>query len=329
MRILVTGGAGYIGSKLVAALLERGDHVVVADDLVFGGESLLAFVGLSRFRLIKCDVTTHDLRDDLAGVDGVAHLAAVVGFPACQKAGDAAVRHINVTGTTRVYEAAVQANVPRFVFASSYSSYGESRDGELVTEESPLHPQSEYARSKVDAEQFLVQQAGRGGPAATCLRLATVFGLSGRTRFDLMVNQFALEAVTKGRVEIYQEDFLRSFIHVRDVARAIITVLDAPVDRVAGEVFNVGDESLNTSKQRLVEMIAQYVPGLAIEYRNTSFAGDMRSIHVSFDKIRNRLAFRPQLSLQDGIEELTWALRAGLFADPGHERFRNHPALLL
>lgn len=329
MRVLVTGGAGYIGSTLVGALLERGDDVIVADDLWFGGDSLIAFLGFSRFRLIKCDISTQDLRRDLAGAGCVIHLAAVVGFPACQNAGDAAVRRINIDGTKRVYEAAAEADVPRIIFASSYSSYGESPHGELVTEQSPLHPQSEYARSKVEAEQFLLQQAGRGRPAATCLRLATVFGLSARTRFDLMVNQFVLDALTKKRIEIYEENVLRSFIHVRDVARAIVAVVDAPVDHVSGEVFNVGDESLNTDKQRLVELIARYVPSLAVESRRVSFAGDMRSIHVSFDKIHQRLGFRTQLSLEDGIEELTWALRAGLITEPSHERFRNHPTLLL
>jgi nucleoside-diphosphate-sugar epimerase len=329
MRILVTGGAGYIGSALVAALLKRGDQVIALDDLWFGGDSLVPFLSFDSFRLIKRDLCgQHALTDAFDGVDSVVHLAAVVGFPACERAGRASVWRTNVEGTRRAYEAAGKAGVSRLIFASSYSNYGESKQGEPVTEESPLNPQSLYAESKIEAERFLLSQAHLGGTAPICLRLATVFGVSPRTRFDLMVNQFVLEAHTKEHLTLYQENFKRSFVHVRDVARAIICVMDARLEQVRGQVFNVGSENLNTSKQELAELIQARLPQLKVEYSNASFAGDMRSIHVSFDKIRRTLQFEARISLEEGIEELFWTLRNGIISDPLSGRFRNHPAIL-
>jgi len=330
IKVLVTGGAGYIGSALVAGLLNRGDQVTVLDDLWFGGESLLPFLSFDTFRLIKRDLCADGaLLDVINGVDCVVHLAAIVGFPACEKAGRASVWQINVEGTKKVYEAAAKAGVSRLIFASSYSSYGESRQGEPVTEESPLYPKSIYAESKVEAERFLLSQTDPNSPAPICLRLATVFGVSPRTRFDLMVNQFVLEAYTKGQLELYQENFRRSFVHVRDVARAIICVMSAPLEQVCNQAFNVGSENLNTSKQELVDLIRTFLPQLEVEYCDASFAGDMRSIHVSFEKMRKVLQFEAQISLEEGIEELLWALRHGVISDPLSEKHRNHPAILV
>jgi nucleoside-diphosphate-sugar epimerase len=330
MKTLVTGGAGYIGSALVAALLERGDQVTVLDDLWFGGDSLVPFLSFDSFRLIKRDLCGQlAVADAFDGVDSVVHLAAVVGFPACKQAGRELVWRTNVEGTRRAYEAAVKAGVRCLIFASSYSSYGESKQGEPVTEESPLNPQSLYAESKIEAERFLLGQADLGGTAPICLRLATVFGVSPRTRFDLMVNQFVLDAHTKERLTLYQEDFKRSFVHVRDVARAIMCAMDAPNEQVRGQVFNVGSETLNTSKQELAKLIQARVPRLKVEYSGASFAGDMRSIHVSFDKMRRTLQFEARISLEEGIEELLWTLRNGIISDPLSGRFRNHPAMLM
>lgn len=330
MKVLVTGGAGYIGSALVAALIQRGDSVTVLDDLWFGGESLLPFLSFDTFRLIKCDLCADSMPGDVMNeVDCVVHLAAIVGFPACEKAGREFVGRNNVQGTQRVYEMAKKSGVKRIIFASSYSSYGESRDGDPVTEESPLYPKSLYAESKIEAERFLRNQTDPDSPAPICLRLATVFGLSPRMRFDLMVNQFVLEAYTRGRLELYQENFKRSFVHVRDVARAIIYSINAPLEQIRNQVFNVGSENLNTSKQELVELIQSYLPHLKLEYRDFAFAGDMRSIHMSFEKMRRVLQFEAQIGLKQGIEELLWTLRHGIISDPSSERYRNHSAILV
>ena len=329
-RILVTGGAGYIGSTLVASLLKRGDQVTVLDDLWFGGESILPFINFDNFSLVKRDLCSDGSIDGMMNeVDCVVHLAAIVGFPACEKAGRSYVWLVNVEGTKKVYQAAKKAGVNRLIFASSYSNYGESKQNEPVTEESPLNPQSTYAESKIEAERFLLNQTNPNGTSPTCLRLATVFGVGPRTRLDLIVNQFVLDAYAKGRLEIYQENYKRSFVHVRDVVRAIMLVMDAPVEQVRGQVFNVGSEKFNTSKQELVELLRAYMPRLEVEYLDKSFAGDMRSIHVSFEKIRRVLNFEAQISLEQGINELLFVLKNGIISSPFSEKYRNHPPILI
>ncbi len=329
-HIVVIGGAGYIGSVLVSALLDQGNRVTVIDDLWFGGESLLPFLPVQRFRLVKEDVTTsRELDRVMQGADGVVHLAALVGFPACDRAGRETTWRVNVEATQRVYAAAVHGGVRRFIYASSYSNYGHAEGDAMVTEESPLFPQSLYAESKIAAERFLLDQAVQHGVSTVCLRLATVFGLSPRTRFDLMVNQFVLEAFSKRQLVLYQQDFKRSFVHVRDVARAMALVLDAPDDQVRGQVFNIGSEKLNTTKSYLVELLRKHWTDIQIEMRDLNFGGDMRSLHVSFEKARSILGFEAQLSLEEGINELCWALENRVIQEPQSDRYRNHPAILV
>ena len=147
-------------------------------------------------------------------------------------------------------------------------------------------------------------------------------------RFDLILNQFTLDAYLKRHLSLYQENYLRSFVHVRDVARAIVCVLAAPLELVRNQVFNVGCEALNTSKKELVEVIKAQLPDLQVEYRDVSFSGDMRSIHVSFDKIRRTLQFETEIDLKQGIRELLSLLKQGIISDPFSARFRNHPAIL-
>jgi nucleoside-diphosphate-sugar epimerase len=261
--------------------------------------------------------------------DSVVHLAALVGFPACDRAGREMTWCVNVEGTRRVYESAARVGVRRLVYASSYSNYGRAKGDTIVTEESLLFPQSLYAESKIAAERFLLEQTSQGTVTPTCLRLATVFGVSPRTRFDLMVNQFTLEAFVKRRLVLFQQDFKRSFVHVRDVARAISVVLDAPEKLVNGQVFNIGSEKLNTTKSYLVKILQEHWPDVEVEMRDVNFGGDMRSLHVSFDKARKVLGFEAQLSLEEGINELCWALENKVIQEPQSDRYRNHPAILI
>ena len=328
-RIVITGGAGYIGSMLVSTLLDQRNEVTVIDDLWFGGESLLPFLRFQRFSLVKDDICTSRVLDQvMQGAEGVVHLAALVGFPACDRAGRETTWRVNVEGTRRVYESAVRAGVRRLVYASSYSNYGRAEGDMMVTEESPLFPQSLYAESKIAAERFLLGQTSHNVVGSTCLRLATAFGVSPRTRFDLMVNQFVLDAFAKRRLTLYQQDFKRSFVHVRDVARAVSFVLDAPDDQVLGQVFNIGSERLNTTKSCLVKILQEHWPDVQVELRDVNFGGDMRSLHVSFEKARRVLDFEAQLSLEEGINELCWALENKVIQEPQSDRYRNHPVIL-
>lgn len=201
MRVLVTGGAGYIGSLLVGVLLNRGDHVTVVDELLFGGESLLGYWHHPNFRFAKGDVCDKELIKvqgttlkvgelEASTFDAVVHLAAIVGFPACQAVGKQVAWRYNVEATQQVFAAADAAGVKRFVLSSTYSNYGVGENGQPVTEESPLYPQSLYAETKIAAEEYLLRQAERSRCAPLVFRFATLFGISPRTRFDLIVNQF-------------------------------------------------------------------------------------------------------------------------------------------
>ena len=332
--ILVTGGAGYIGSLLVGILLSQGYRVTVVDDLLFGGESLLAYWHHPRFGFVKGDVSDPDLwqmQGKALSVgqraperyDAVVHLAAIVGFPACQAVGKEVAWRYNMHAVRQVFEVAEQAGVERFIFSSTYSNYGRSEDGQPVTEESPLHPQSLYAETKIAAEQFLLQQTQGANCAPICFRFATLFGISPRTRFDLIVNQFVLEAITQRKLIIYQRGYARSFVHVRDICEAICLALEAPLEKVRGEVYNVGSDAGNYTKDQIVALVKEHVPGTEIEYKDLSFGGDMRDIRVSFAKIRRVLGYAPQISVEDGVREVRDAIVSGLVRDPLDERYRN------
>lgn len=211
---------------------------------------------------------------------------------------------------------------------STYSNYGLSPNGEPVTEDSALTPQSLYAETKIAAEQSLLRSAAGSRCVPVVYRFATLFGVSPRTRFDLIVNQFVAEAVTKRTLVIYQRGHARSFVHVRDVCEAVCLALDAPLPALRAAVFNVGSEAGNYTKDELVELVRRHVPGVEVEHRDLSFGGDMRDIRVSFAKIRRVLGFEPRVTVEEGIREVRDALLGGLIKDPLDGRYRNAPFLV-
>jgi nucleoside-diphosphate-sugar epimerase len=326
-HILITGGAGYIGSLLTSELLRLNYRVTVLDSLLFGGESLVPFLHHPNFHFVKADVTEKRavkdaVKDNWQKPDSVIHLAAIVGFPACQAVGKQVAWKYNVEATKMVFEQAADLGVERFVFASTYSNYGLSPEGKPVTEESPLTPQSLYAETKIAAEEYLLLQ--KGAPTTPLLfRFATLYGISPRTRFDLIVNQFVLEAFTKRELIIYQRGYSRSFVHIRDVARGVIMGLDAEQSKIRGQVFNLGTENGNYSKDDIVRLVRKRLPETVVEYKDLTFGGDMRDITVSFAKIKNVLGFDTTLDVDDGIRELLFALKTGLIQNPTDARYRN------
>lgn len=325
-HVLLTGGAGYIGSLLTSLLLQEGWRVTVADELLFGGESLLGYWRHPRFRLVKGNVAEPNFARNLLAsdrADAVVHLAAIVGFPACQAVGPQVSWLYNFEATKRVFDAAEATGVDRFVFSSTYSNYGLSDDGQPVTEESPLNPQSLYAETKIAAEQFLIEQAQNARCVPVIYRFATLFGISPRTRFDLIINQFVLEALTKRKLVIYQRGFSRSFVHIMDVCSAIMAAIDAEAGLVHGQIFNVGSDEGNYTKDEIVELVRRHVEGTAVEYKDLTFGGDMRDIQVSFTKIRKILNFVPRISVTDGICEIRDALNDGIIRDALDSRYRN------
>jgi nucleoside-diphosphate-sugar epimerase len=320
--ILVTGGAGYIGSILVGDLLARGDQVRVLDRLVVGGAtSLHGLWGRAGLSFVAGDVRDERARAQaLEGVDAVVHLAAIVGDPACARAPELA-REVNLEASKALAADAAAAGSARFVLASTCSNYGKMADtSAAATEEWELNPVSLYAETKVAAELDVLARADDSF-ATTCLRFATVYGTSPRMRFDLTVNEFARDALLRKELLVYGEQFWRPYVHVRDAARAAACVLDAEPDLVRGQVFNVGDSDENYRKQDLVELLQERVPDLQVE--RVAKTEDPRDYRVSFAKVARTLGFGVERRVPQGIDEVLSFVASGAVADPFADVYRN------
>ncbi|MFZ0743860.1 MAG: NAD(P)-dependent oxidoreductase [Terracidiphilus sp.] len=322
MNILVTGGAGYIGSTLVPLLLAEGHRVRVLDSLLHGGDSLLGVWSHPSFEFVAGDVCVRsNLKAAVAGMEAVVHLAAVVGDPACSRQPDLA-RAVNLDSSLALIEESQRAGVKRFLFASTCSNYGKMKDASsYVDEESELSPVSLYAETKVTVEKALLASGRTGGWCPTPLRFATVFGVSTRMRFDLTVNEFTMEMLTKKHLIVFGEQFWRPYVHVRDAARGIQLVLGSPAEKVAGSVFNVGSTDQNFQKQQLVEMIQPHAPDAVVEFVHK--AEDPRDYRVSFTRIADQLGFRITRTVAQGIEEVAHLVRSRIIENFGDERYRN------
>jgi len=322
MKILVTGGAGYIGSTLVPLLLQGGHSVRVVDSLQHGGEPLLGVWAHSGFEFISGDITDRTvIRSAVAGMNAVVHLAAVVGDPACSREPERA-RAVNLQASLALIEDSRLAGVARFLFASTCSNYGKMKDSEqYVDEDSELSPVSLYAETKVAVEKVLLNSHGSPNWCPTPLRFATIFGVSSRMRFDLTVNEFTMELVTKKRLAVYGEQFWRPYVHVRDAARAIEVVLGSQTDAISGRVYNVGASDQNFQKRQIVELIQARVPDADIEYVRK--AEDPRDYRVSFARIRDQLGFRPTRTVEQGIDEVVRLIRSGVIRDFSEKKYFN------
>jgi len=304
-KVLVIGGAGYIGSALVEKLLNLGLQVSVLDAMHYGEATLSRVAGHPNLTIIREDFRHIEaLTRAVSGVGSVIHLGGLVGDPACAVDTDLTV-DVNVTATKVIGEIAKARGVRRFIFASSCSVYGAC--DEVVNEEAHFNPQSLYARSKVASEAVLEGLNDRDF-AVTCLRFATIYGMSGRTRFDLVVNLLCAKAVRDGAITVYGPDQWRPFVHVEDVARAVTITLRAPVDLVAGEVFNVGSDTQNYTLGEVAELINRQVPDAEITSDETFV--DKRNYRVSFEKIRSRLGFEPAWTLERGIAQVLTLVRS-------------------
>lgn len=322
MNILITGGAGYIGSTLAPLLLADGHRVRVLDSLLHGGESLLGVWSHPCFEFVRADVCDRaDTRRALVGIDAVVHLAAVVGDPACSRQPDLA-RAVNLEASLALIEESRQAGVSRFLFASTCSNYGRMKDpNSYVDEESELRPVSLYAETKVAVENALLQSGCHEGWHPTRMRFATIFGVSPRMRFDLTVNEFTMELLTAKRLQVFGEQFWRPYIHVRDAARAIQLVLSSPAAKVAGCVFNVGATDQNFQKQQLVEMIRPYAPDAIVEFVHKT--EDPRDYRVSFTRIAGQLGFKITRTVAEGIGEVAHLVSSGAIGNLRDGRYRN------
>lgn len=320
--VLVTGGAGYIGSTLVRILSKKGIEVRVADILRFGGESLLELVNNPGFTFFKADVrNSQDMASIVKGCRSIVHLAAIVGDPACKNEPDLAVS-TNLEGSKQLYEIANEVGCRRFVFASTCSNYGKmSKNDNYMTEESILAPVSLYADTKVEFEKFLEQQPKSNICKSTRLRFSTVYGLSPRIRFDLTVNEFTKELQLGRELEIYGEQFWRPYCHVVDLARSVVATLENPEENVASQVFNVGSTSENYTKKMLVEEITKILPNAKVRYIKKD--EDPRDYRVDFEKIKKILGFSVSKNVPDGILEIINVLKSGLLSNPDDPKYYN------
>ena len=321
-KVLVTGGAGYIGSVLVRILLNKGYKVRAMDSLKFGGESLYDISQHPDFEFIKGDVRKDtDIDKALDGVDYVAHLAAIVGDPACSKFPDEAME-VNWKASVSLFEKAEKKGISRFVFASTCSNYGKMTDANsFVTEESELRPVSLYAELKVKFEDYILNKRKDTRMSATALRFSTVYGFSPRIRFDLTLNEFTRNVCMTGVQEIWGPQFWRPYCHVDDLARAVMLVIESPEEKVRSNVFNVGDTSENYSKRMLMEEIQKQIPDAKAIYVDKT--EDPRDYRVNFSKIKSQLGFTITKRVPEGIKEIIKMMRSGIITDPHSEKFRN------
>lgn len=298
MKILVTGGAGYVGCVLVPELLARGHHVRVLDSLMYGGDGLLPNVRHPCFEFQRGDVRAlKDLEHASRDRDLIIHLAAIVGFPACRERPELA-RETNLEASKLV--AQVAGRERPVLFASTGSNYGAITD-EVCTEETPLNPLSLYAQTKVAAEQHLLENAG-----TVAFRFATAFGLSPRLRLDLLVNDFTHRAMRQRYLVVYEKDFMRSFIHVFDIARTFLFGLDN-LDRMLGQVYNVGSEGMNFSKAQICDLLRERLE-FYLHYAEVGADLDQRNYVVSYGKISS-LGYTTTVSVPEGVDELISGLR--------------------
>lgn len=313
MRVAVTGGAGYVGALASRELLEAGHEVVVLDLLLHGQDEVASGLEDDGAELIRGDVRDPRARARLLDrASAVVHLAAIVGDPACS-ADPAKSEEINVAASRALVREAAAAGVRRLVFASTCSNYGRMADPMVpIDENGELAPVSLYAEQKVQVERELL--AGDHSLEAVCLRLATVYGAAPRMRFDLTVNEFTRDLWSGRPLEVFGEQFWRPYVHVRDAARAIRTVVEAPAELVAGEVYNVGHSDENYRKLDLVELITSALGRGEVRYVHRD--EDPRDYKVSFEKVRARLGFEPLTRVPGGIREVLDGLESGRFMDP-------------
>jgi nucleoside-diphosphate-sugar epimerase len=318
---LVTGGAGYVGAVVVGELLATGRRVRVLDALIHDQSSVASSLSERGAHVMHGDLRELDARRAaLEGVDAVVHLAAIVGDPACARDPETSYQ-VNVEATLGLVADVEAAGVERFVFASTCSNYGRMANPTVpIDEDGELRPVSLYAEQKVQIERMLMSE-DLGRVRATCLRFATVYGVAPRMRFDLTVNEFTRDLWAERRLEVFGEQFWRPYVHVRDAARAVVTVLDAPQNTLAKGVFNVGRTDENYRKIEIVEEIRRQLGRGDVEYVHRE--EDPRDYKVSFDRIQHVLGFETTMTVPAGIAELVAALEAEHFGDPFEPRYRN------
>ncbi len=317
-NVLVIGGAGYIGSALLPLLLDKGYRVRVLDLMVFGDQPIRKVARHPNLELVRGDFRhIEKVVAALSGIDTVIHLGAIVGDPACSLDEELTI-DVNLSATRMIGELAKAAGVRRFLFASTCSVYGASR--EIVDERSVVKPLSLYGQTKAASENLLLAMASeRFAPVVA--RFGTIYGLSGRTRFDLVVNLLAARAKVEKKITLFGGEQWRPFVHVEDAARALLLMLQAPLAAVRREVFNVGSNEQNLTVADVGRLVARLVPGSEVVIEDNS--QDKRDYRVSFDRIRDRLGFKPAWTVELGILQVLEAIAGGEIRDYQSPQYSN------
>jgi nucleoside-diphosphate-sugar epimerase len=317
-KILVIGGAGYIGSALVPLLLQKNYEVRLLDLLLYGTEPIEKFYNHPEVEVLQEDFRSIDkVVEAMRDVDVVIHLGGIVGDPACALDEELTV-DINLMATRMIAEVAKGSGVRMFIFASTCSVYGAS--DHMLDEKSELNPVSLYAKSKIASEKVLLKMADSNF-SPVILRLSTIYGLSGRTRFDLVVNLLTAKALVDGEITIYGGEQWRPFLHVEDAARAIMTILTSPVEIVQNQIFNVGSNDQNYTINQIGELIQKQIPQAKIVKLGQD--SDLRNYWVSFNKISKTLGFSPEWKIGDGINQVIEAITSGKVVDYRDARYSN------
>ncbi len=312
------GGAGYIGSGLLPRLLDKGYKVRLLDLLMFGKDPIASVLYHPNLEVIQADFRQVDkVVETMRGVDTVVHLGGLVGDPACAL-DEALTTEINLVATRTIAEIAKGMGVRRFIFASTCSVYGAS--DMILNERSSLNPVSLYARSKIASEQVL-HKLQSDVFSIVILRFGTIFGLSGRTRFDLVVNLLTAKAIVDKKITVFGGDQWRPFVHVDDASLAVMMTVEAPKERVHNETFNVGGNDGNMTLGSVGEIVKKLVPDA--ELIDSGRDGDRRNYRVDFSKIRNILGFVPQWSIEKGIQQVIDALKSGRVRDYRSAMYSN------
>jgi len=324
MRVLVTGGAGYIGNYLVEELIEDGHEVRVLDSMLFGDSALTQFKDSPNFESVEGDIRhIEDLSYAMEDRDAVVHMAGIVGDPACD-VNEQATQSVNVEATKTLVEVCKLHNIQRLVFASTCSVYGASELMEL-NEGSFLNPLSLYAESKIESEEIILHEThdmfSDNEITPTILRLGTIFGWSRRMRFDLVVNLLTAKAVLEGDIPVYGGEQYRPLVHVHDAARAFAAVLNAPEETIDHQIFNVGDNQLNYQIKEVGKIVEDQVEGASVRF--VEYKEDERTYRVSFDKINHVLGWNTERDIADGVEEIKAWMEEENVTDYKRDQFRN------
>jgi len=318
VRILLTGGGGYVGSILTRELLKKGMNVRILDKFLFGKESLFGISDHPNLEVMEGDIRhIEDLAVAAKNVDAVIHLAAIVGGAACDADPELATQ-VNREATKALVEICKHRKVGRLIFASTCSVYGATKN--VANEKTRVNPLSLYAQSKVEAEKIILSH--HDDKLVPCiLRLSTIYGLSTRMRFDLVLNILTAKAVMEREIKIYGGKQWRPLIQIRDAANAFVACLEAEEELINEAVFNVGSNEQNFQIMELGQLVKRCVPGT--EMYHIADAVDKRTYKVSFDKIRETLNFKTKETPERSIKEIKEALETGLICDYKNEKYYN------